>query len=45
MLAKFQEQAERCLHVYNSRLRVCNLILGLDDNRVWSTVCVEEAAG
>lgn len=34
MLAKFREQAEWCLYLKNSSLRICDLILGPVDDRV-----------
>jgi hypothetical protein len=45
MLAKFQEQEERCLRLKNSGMRVCNLILGSSDDQVWPTNHLEEAIG
>jgi hypothetical protein len=45
MLAKFQEQEERCLCLENSGMRVCDLILGSSDDQVWPTNHMEEAIG
>jgi hypothetical protein len=42
MVAKFREQAERCLHLENSGSRICDLILGPVDDRVHSAVHLEE---
>jgi hypothetical protein len=45
MLAKFQEQAEQCLYLKNSGSRVYDLILGLADDQVHPTFCLEEIVG
>jgi hypothetical protein len=45
MLTKFYEQTEQCLRLKNSSSRVCNLILGLADDRVRPTVRLEEGTG
>jgi hypothetical protein len=42
MLAKFYEQGEWCLRIESFVSRVCNLILGLANDRVWLTVCLVE---
>jgi hypothetical protein len=44
MLAKFEEQAERCVRLKSSSSWVCDLILGLADDWVLLTICIEEAA-
>jgi hypothetical protein len=41
MVAKLWEQAERCLHVKDSGLRIYDLILSPTDSRVHLTVCLE----
>jgi hypothetical protein len=45
MVAKLWEQAERCLYVKDSGLRIYDLILSPTDSRVHLTVHLEEAAG
>jgi hypothetical protein len=45
MVAKLWEQAERCLYVKDSGLRIYDLILSPTDSRVHLTVRLEEATG
>jgi hypothetical protein len=44
MVAKFREQAKLCSCLETSSSRVCDLLHGLTDDRVYLAVCLEEAA-
>jgi hypothetical protein len=45
MVSMFQEQAERCLHLENSGLRIWDLFLRPANDRVHSADRLEEATG
>jgi hypothetical protein len=45
MVARFQERAEWCSHLKTSSSRVCDLVLGLADDRVHLVACLEESTG
>jgi hypothetical protein len=45
MVSMFREQAERCLHLENSGLRIWDLFLGPANDRVHSADRLEEATG